>query len=98
MLIKLGSSSTPFFARVNASLKTSTLSTQFSTGECIHSRAYNVLFVPLPIAQMTPFRWHACINAASAGKMLARALFDPVITKDATKVVQVEWTITATSS
>lgn len=37
-------------------------------------------------------------NAASAGKMLARALFDPIITKDATKVVQVEWTVTASSS
>ena len=44
------------------------------------------------------WRESGLFNAASAGKMLARALFDPVITKDATKVVQVEWSITASSS
>lgn len=37
-------------------------------------------------------------NAASAGTMLSRALFDPPITKDVTKIVQVEWTITASHS
>ena len=44
------------------------------------------------------WRESGIFNAASAGKMLSRALFDPVITKDATKVVQVEWSITASSS
>lgn len=44
------------------------------------------------------WRESGLFNAASAGKLLARCLFDPVITKDATKVVQVEWSITATSS
>jgi len=44
------------------------------------------------------WRESGIFNAASAGKMLSRALFDPVITKDATKVVQIEWSITASSS
>ena len=44
------------------------------------------------------WRESGIFNAASAGLMLSRALFDPVITKDATKVVQVEWLITASSS
>jgi hypothetical protein len=44
------------------------------------------------------WRESGLFNAASAGLMLCRALFDPVITKDNTKVVQVEWTVTASSS
>jgi len=44
------------------------------------------------------WRESGLFNAASAGKMLSRALFDPVITKDATKVVQIEWQITGSSS
>jgi hypothetical protein len=44
------------------------------------------------------WRESGLFNAASAGLMLCRALFDPVITKDTTKVVQVEWTVTASSS
>jgi predicted RNA-binding Zn-ribbon protein involved in translation (DUF1610 family) len=44
------------------------------------------------------WRESGLFNAASNGTMLARALFDPVISKDVTKVVQVEWTITASSS
>ena len=44
------------------------------------------------------WRESGLFNAASAGKMLSRALFDPVITKDVTKVVQIEWQITGTSS
>lgn len=44
------------------------------------------------------WRESGLFNAASGGTMLARALFDPLISKDVTKVVQVEWTITASSS
>jgi hypothetical protein len=44
------------------------------------------------------WRESGLFNAASNGTMLARALFDPTISKDTTKVVQVEWTITASSS
>ena len=44
------------------------------------------------------WRESGLFNAAAAGVMLSRALFDPEITKDATKVVQVEWSITASSS
>ena len=44
------------------------------------------------------WRESGLFNAASAGKMLSRALFDPVITKNATKVVQIEWQITGSSS
>ena len=44
------------------------------------------------------WRESGLFNAASAGKMLSRASFDPVITKDATKVVQIEWQITGSSS
>jgi hypothetical protein len=44
------------------------------------------------------WRESGLFNAPSAGEMLCRALFDPPITKDVTKVVQVEWTVTASSS
>ena len=44
------------------------------------------------------WRESGLFNAAAAGKMLCRSLFDPVITKDTTKVVQIEWQITGSSS
>ena len=44
------------------------------------------------------WRESGLFNAASGGTMLARALFDPSISKDTTKVVQVEWAVTASSS
>lgn len=44
------------------------------------------------------WREGAIFNAASSGVMLCRALFSEAVTKDSTKVVQVEWTITASAT